>query len=98
MGNRCSNGRCSFAIEHRADSAKVADMYAARAGKLSDVIRETKVKNYTYVADRRVYGECVGRSRVNVVIHYSTQANAASNPVKCMNGCWSGVIFLSVQG
>jgi len=49
MDYRCSIGRCSFKIEHRADSAKVANMHEARAGKMSDVIRETKVlvKNYT---------------------------------------------------
>ena len=33
----------SFEIEHRANSAKVADMHEARERKLSDVIRETKV-------------------------------------------------------
>src|SRR6218665_57066 len=45
---RCSDGRCSFEIEHRADSAKVADMHETKARKLSDVIREAKVlvKNY----------------------------------------------------
>jgi len=40
---RCSDGRCSFELEHRTDSAKVADVHEARAGKLSDVIGETKV-------------------------------------------------------
>jgi len=46
---RCSDGRCSFEIKHRADSSKIADMHAARAGKMSDVIREAKVlvKDYT---------------------------------------------------
>ena len=40
----------------------------ARARKLSDVIRVTKVlvKNYTYVTDRRGWSECVGRSRIRV--------------------------------
>ena len=38
------HSRFSFEIEHRADSAKVADMHEAKAGKLSDhAIRETKV-------------------------------------------------------
>jgi len=40
---QCSDGRCSFEIEHRANSAKVADMHETRAGKMSDVIREAKV-------------------------------------------------------
>src|SRR6218665_243859 len=46
---RCSDGRCSFEIEHRVNSAKVADMHEARARKLSDMIGETKVlvKNYS---------------------------------------------------
>ena len=39
MDYRCSDGRCSFEIEHRADSAKVAEMHDARAGKMSDMIR-----------------------------------------------------------
>jgi len=45
---RCSDCRCSFEIEHRVNSAKVADMHETRARKLSDVIREAKVlvKNY----------------------------------------------------
>ena len=52
MGYRCSNGRCSFEIENRSDSSKVADfqdMHEARAGNMSDVIGEAKVlvKNYT---------------------------------------------------
>ena len=48
MDYRYGDGRCSFAIEHRADSAKVADMHDARAGKVSGVIRGSKVlaKNY----------------------------------------------------
>jgi len=33
MYYRCSDGRCSFEIEHRADSSKVAGMLEARAGK-----------------------------------------------------------------
>ena len=68
MDYRCNDNRCSFEIEHRANSAKVADTHEARARKLSDVIRETKVlvKNYTWVADRRGWSECVGRSRVKV--------------------------------
>ena len=39
----------SFEIEHRANSAKVADMHETRARELSDVVREAKVlvKNYT---------------------------------------------------
>jgi len=39
----------NFAFEHRAESAKVADMHEARAGKLSGVIGKTEilVKNYT---------------------------------------------------
>ena len=36
MDYRCSDGRCSFEIEHRADYAKVSDMHEARARKLSD--------------------------------------------------------------
>ena len=48
---RCSDGtcRCSFEMEHRADSSKVADMHEARAWKMSNVILEAKilVKNYT---------------------------------------------------
>ena len=40
---RCSDGRCSFQIEHKADSAKVADMHEARARKMSDVIGEAKI-------------------------------------------------------
>ena len=38
-----------FKVVLRADSATVADMQEARAGKLSDVIGEAKVlvKNYT---------------------------------------------------
>ena len=40
----------NFEIGHSAESAKVADMHEARAGKMSDVIGEAKVfsvKNYT---------------------------------------------------
>jgi len=39
----------NFEIEHRAESAMVADMHEARAGKLSDVIGKTEilVQNYT---------------------------------------------------
>ena len=49
MDYRCSDGGCSFEMEHRANSAKVADVHEARARELSDVIREAKVlvKNYT---------------------------------------------------
>ena len=49
MDYRCSDGGCSFEVEHRANSGKVADVHEARARKLSDVIRETMVlvKNYT---------------------------------------------------
>ena len=43
MDYRCSDGRCSFDIRHRADSAKVADMHETNAGKPSDVIGEAKV-------------------------------------------------------
>ena len=43
MDYRCSDGRCSFETEHRADSSKVADMHEARAGNTSDVIGEAKV-------------------------------------------------------
>lgn len=32
MDYRCSNGRCSFEVKHRSDSAKVMDMHDARAG------------------------------------------------------------------
>jgi hypothetical protein len=41
--------RCSFKVEHRADSSKVADMHETRAGKMGDVIGEAKVlvKNHT---------------------------------------------------
>jgi len=44
-----SGGRCSFEMEHWANSAKVTDMHEARAGKMSEVIAEFKVlvKNYT---------------------------------------------------
>jgi len=44
-----SDGRCSFEVEHGADSSKVADMHEARAGTMSDVIGDAKVliKNYT---------------------------------------------------
>ena len=48
----CSDGRprCSFEIEHRANSAKIADMHEARARKRNDAIGENMqalVKNYT---------------------------------------------------
>ena len=42
MDSRSGNGRCSFEIEDKADSAKVADMPEAEAGKMSDVIGEAK--------------------------------------------------------
>jgi len=45
---RCSDGRCSFEIENRADSSKVADMHEARARKMSDVIGEAKVLAKTH--------------------------------------------------
>ena len=66
MNHRCSDGRCSFEIEHIADSAKVADMHEVRAGKMSDMIGEAMalVNNYTYVTDRRVWSECVGQCGV----------------------------------
>src|SRR6218665_3902657 len=68
MDYRCSGGRCSFEIKHRADSSKVTDMHEARTGKMSDVIGEAKVlvKNYTYVAYSKVWSECVSRCRVKV--------------------------------
>ena len=49
MNYRCSDCRCSFEVEHRADSAKVTDMHEARAGKMGDVIGEAKVlvENHT---------------------------------------------------
>jgi len=39
------------------------------AGKMCDVIGEAKVlvKNYTYVADRKGWRECVSRCRVKVI-------------------------------
>jgi len=43
---KCSDGKCSFDIKNRADSAKVAGMHEARparVGKMSDVIPEAKV-------------------------------------------------------
>jgi len=39
---RCSDGRCSFEIEHLTDSSKVAYVHEARAGKLSDVIEKLR--------------------------------------------------------
>ena len=68
MNYRCGDCRCSFEVEHRADSTKVADMHETRAGKMGDVIGEAKVlvKNHTQVADRRIWCECVGGCRVKI--------------------------------
>ena len=43
MNYRCGDCRCSFKVEHRADSAKVSDMHETSAGKMGDVIGEAKV-------------------------------------------------------
>ena len=42
MDYRCNVGRCSFEIDHREDSSKVADMHEGRADTVSDVIGEAK--------------------------------------------------------
>ena len=39
----CSDGICSFEIEHGSDSSKVANVLEARSGKMCDVVGETKV-------------------------------------------------------
>ena len=46
---RCSDGRCSFEIEHTADSSKVVDVHEARAGKMSEVIGEAKILVKKYI-------------------------------------------------
>ena len=50
MDYRCSDGRCSFEVEHRADSAKVADL------QLVDVALSTSLQfiGYTTVFDVEV--------------------------------------------
>src|SRR6218665_438866 len=62
--------QCSFEIERKDDSAKVAKMHDARAGKISDVIGEaTKAlvkSKFKGIIDSRVCNECVGRCRGNV--------------------------------
>ena len=52
MDYRRSDGRCSFEIEHRANSAKVADMHETRARKLSDV---TSINVGLYIVSYFVY-------------------------------------------
>ena len=44
MDYRCGDGRCSFEIEHRTDSRKVAGMHEARTGKMKDVQSRTIYK------------------------------------------------------
>ena len=66
---RCSDGRCSFEIEHRADSSKVTDMHEATAGNMSDVIGEAKVlvkKLHLSFGHKRLetWSKCVNRCRV----------------------------------
>lgn len=36
--------RCSFEVNHKADSAKATDKREAKEGKLSDVIREAQIQ------------------------------------------------------
>ena len=56
-------GGGSFRVKHGSDAAEVTDVHEARAGEVTDVVRERemRIKSNTKIADRVIRGESSGR-------------------------------------